>query len=1430
LGEVEHYLKLAIHNLAHIAVDQIFLPRRDSAKVLAAFLCSDGKEKTSEPKPTRIPHQLHSDPTIWTSGLAISLPAYMIPTMFIFLDWMPLTSSGKTDRRRLQEVARRLTDEEIMHFSLADAEKRSPVTEMEMRMQSIWAIVLSIPAESIGLDDSFVRLGGDSLTAMRLAVIARQAGISIMVDHIFKNPTLGAMASVATTLEDEVAKDLKPFSLLRGAEPINAIMSKLDRSYGIPMESVEDIYPTSSLQEGLMILSVRQPGTYSFQWISALPPTVDRQRFINAWKKCVKRNTILRTRIIYTELSGSLQVVLNDEDQWTTSGSLNDFLKNDKLNFMDYGKPLTRWAFVDDESGKSHFVWSAHHSIYDGWALPMVLQEVALIYQSTDISHLPAPAPYARFIEYLEHKDKEGEEAWWRLHFPEDKVMSSFPPVQSSAIQPLANVTVTKDIQFSGSLSSGFTTSTLIRAAWAIVLSRYSESNDALFGALLAGRNVPIKDIATMTGPTITTVPVHVHVKPDQSIHSFLESVQNQAIEMMPYEHMGLQNIKRISRKTQEACNFQNLLVIQPRQERNESNYLWRTENTVNFGFDEFLTFPLVFQVELGDKSLSLTVKLDDRLLTAERGQRMLEHFSNVIIQLDKESNKRLSDVEITSSLDFTDLQIWNDMSSGLTSLDTCVHDLISEQARLSPDASAICSWDVNFTYAELDSLSSRVAGHLSSLGVGLETYVLLCFDKSAWAIVAMLGVLKSGAAYVAIDPTHPVDRKEFISRNVAATVAMTSLQHRYMFESLVKHVVGIDRATVEKFATNFSLQQVPSSNPAFVVFTSGSTGTPKGIVMEHGAFSTGARAHASALNINRHARVFQFAAYTYDVSMGEIFSTLMHGGCICVPSEDERLSNLANAINKMKATWLFLTPTVAALLQPSAVKTLQYLILGGEHATASNINSWAESVCLINSYGPAECAIWTNCTPGLASNADPSNIGRCIGSRLWIVEADNHNKLTPLGCVGELVVESPSLARGYLNDLVKTTDAFIETPKWAVSDSQTSPRRMYKTGDLAKYNFDGTLSIVGRKDTQVKLNGQRMELGEVEHHLWADKHVSKAMAVVPNAGCCMKHLVAIISLHHLGKVSNQQFALVEGNKKEEASAQVYCLREHLASKLPKYMVPTLWVVLEDLPLNASGKLDRRLVTEWVKEMDEDLYLSVVEIGQGDKVKSQPLNEMERLIRGLWAKILNISEDRIGMDDNFLQAGGDSISAVRLSAGARHAGILLLVRDIFLNPTLRAMSAAASWEKLEEETIAHEPFSILETEGISTRLEDIAIETNQELDNIEDVLEASDYQSWALSAGHLKTRGYLNYFGIKFDGELDLQRIQGACRTVIAHHPILRTVFVMRDQRVLQVILKNYNLEFTFYERQDDSNDGISHALIREVSKTTVQANLTGFN
>ncbi|KAI0569862.1 HC-toxin synthetase, partial [Pyrenophora tritici-repentis] len=431
---------------------------------------------------------------------------------------------------------------------------------------------------------------------------------------------------------------------------------------------------------------------------------------------------------------------------------------------------------------------------------------------------------------------------------------------------------------------------------------------------------------------------------------------------------------------------------------------------------------------------------------------------------------------------------IWRWNADVPPAVERCVHDLFAEQARARPDAPAICAWDGELTYGELDALSSKLAGHLVQLGVKREDMVPLCFEKSMWTVVAMLAVLKAGGAFVPLDPDHPASRHEDIFRQTGAQVVIASAQYSARWTSASHQVVTVSAGTLEQLSmlSNTGGLLTKPENAAYVIFTSGSTGIPKGVVLEHRAVATSCLGHGRAFGITELSRVLQFASYTFDACIAEIITTLVYGGCVCVPSNSDRRDDLAKAINAMDVNWAFLTPSVARLLDPRLVPSLKIVAIGGEQSSSADWNRWPSSVQKIHVYGPTECCIF--CTGYTSKQGfEPSTIGTSVASVSWVVDPENHDRLAPLGSIGELLVEGPILARGYLNDTEKTAVAFIDDPAWLLEgyEGHAGRRdRLYKTGDLVRYDADGKLVCLGRKDSQVKLRGQRVELGEVEHHL----------------------------------------------------------------------------------------------------------------------------------------------------------------------------------------------------------------------------------------------------------------------------------------------------------------------------------------------------------
>lgn len=428
-------------------------------------------------------------------------------------------------------------------------------------------------------------------------------------------------------------------------------------------------------------------------------------------------------------------------------------------------------------------------------------------------------------------------------------------------------------------------------------------------------------------------------------------------------------------------------------------------------------------------------------------------------------------------------------------------------------------------------------------------------------------------------------------------------------------------------------------------------------------------------------SRVLQFASYTFDASLVEILTTLMVGGCVCVPNDFDRMNKITTVINQMKVDVALLTPSFAQLIQPSDVPHLRTLILAGEAMSKSHLSVWAGKVNLVNGYGPSECSVAVAVNSNMTPATNPANIGRRL-DRCWIVDARNHDRLAPIGSVGELLVEGPTLARGYLNNQQKTSEAFINNPKWSLSGQYRYPgtapkRRMYKTGDLVKICSDATgeMIFLGRKDTQAKVNGQRLELDEVEHHLNADRVVQHVLIALPKSGCCAKRLVAVLSLQELatsGVINGLQIVPWAA-----AWPILSKVEERLRDHLPAYMIPSKWVVLCQLPLLPSGKLDRRRIVSFVEEMSDEDFAKT-SVGEEIAKPSQASSSIERQLQAVWGHVLNLTPQRVGLSQSFLHLGGDSISAMQVMARCRSEGMGVTVQDIIRSKSISELASRVS--------------------------------------------------------------------------------------------------------------------------------------------------------
>lgn len=1058
------------------------------------------------------------------------------------------------------------------------------------------------------------------MAAMRLVAAAQAEHIELSVIDIFQYPKLSELAANCSSGTKESTHEdvVEPFGLIRLPLSRAEVLHELAQQCSIASDQIQDAYPTSPLQEAFVMLSIKQPGAYVAQHILRLQDSVDLPKFKAAWEKAVQEIDLLRTRIAQLQSGLFMQAVLvEDPIEWQEATSLKEVEAMAIRVPSHLGGKLAAYAIVHTASNERYFVWTLHHSLYDGWSIPLMLQRVQQIYH-TGLSQQRA-IPYTRFIRYLVDGNPETASKYWKEHLAGTAAYQFPQQCHSVSPESTKGEEMHHAVRFDPPRYADITLSTVIRAAWALVLASYTNSDDVIFGETLTGRDITVPGVTDMCGPTLTTVPTRVRIDEGATVLDLLKDISRNAMNRIPHQHLGLSEIKRIDQDTAAACDFQNLLAIQVATE-NTSESMWTFHNS---GIqNNYFTYPLVIECKAAKESVQISAYYNANTISAWEVQRILYQLDSVLSQLGSVGNVR--DIQVLSDQDKELVRNWN--SREPVTIDDTVPSLFFKQAAARPYATAISSFDGDFTYAELRDLASCLSQELIKYGAGPEQLIPLCVDKSRWAVVAIMAILIAGAGYVPLSPEHPESRHRQIVQDCKASIVLASPAYEARFTQWVGNVFSVCEQTIRQLPAQRTpvSMRAKSNNVCYVLYTSGSTGVPKGVVIEHLAIVSSSAAICKALHIHPSSRVFQFGSFVFDASVMEIITTLTCGATICMPSEQERTSDIASAINRLKATWTCLTPSVANTIEsPSEVPSLKTFASGAEVLTHETINKWSPGLQLLNAYGPTEGSIVAVANQNVSTQRDPSNIGHVLQSgRAWLTNPTNPARLAPVGAVAELCIEGPLLARGYLNNRAKTAESFVENPPFLKDFSRTA-LRVYRTGDLVQYTPDGSLRYLGRKDNQVKLAGQRMELGEIEHHLQACKNVRQAVVQMPTSGPAKRKLTAVLSFHATSTGSvNAQRPWHQPLAYPGIFSEIDAVKDALSDLIPAYMVPAVWVAVSNIPTLASAKLDRSQVRSWIEGMDDDTYHRILELEVIDESINGTL--MTNKMQNIWAKVLNI--------------------------------------------------------------------------------------------------------------------------------------------------------------------------------------------------------------
>lgn len=774
---------------------------------------------------------------------------------------------------------------------------------------------------------------------------------------------------------------------------------------------------------------------------------------------------------------------------------------------------------------------------------------------------------------------------------------------------------------------------------------------------------------------------------------------------------------------------------------------------------------------------------------------------SNVLALLNEQPSS------LVSSEDKRDIWKWNEKVP--ETADVCVHDLVTETVLRQPEAPAICAWDGDFTYGELETLANRLAHRLIELGVGGNTIVPICFEKSKWAPIAMLAVMKAGGASVTMDTSQPEERLRSIITQATPKIVLCSVGKRELAGKLTTStILAVDDASIATMTHKTHLPNVSPSSSLYIVFTSGSTGTPKGVMITHSNYSSAIKHQQAAHGFKSTSRVFDFASYAFDVSWSNFLHTLTIGACLCIPSDGERKNDPAGAIDRLRCTHVDMTPSAASVLPEEIFAKLDTVVLGGEKLSPEYAHRWSALTSVRNPYGPCECTPTATIIEVDHAKAAKGNvnIGNGIGLNTWVVDPITGDSLVPIGVAGELLLEGPLVGAGYLGDSVKTTAAFIEDPRFLLEGSPDfSGRRgrLYKTGDLVKYNTDGTLAFVGRKDAQVKINGQRVELGDIESHvascLAGNDNFQVVAEVVTPQESANSMLVAFLNPKNLAIQGLDDEALITYTKRVTIG-----LEEKLGTQLPPYMIPSAYVTLAAFPITATGKTDRLRLREMGNTLTWE-QLAATKFSQQEYRQASTPMELE--LRKLWASVLNISAERVSANDSFLRIGGDSIGAMRLVGAAREKGLALSVIDVLKSPKLSDMAALlcplAGQQVAQPPT--YKPFTLMPKAANKSSVFEHLFDMGVAVQDVEDILPVTDQQARCIAITHTASRNLLLYHTLDGSGTPNISRMRAVCAELVNRFDQLRTLFMAHKDAFLQVVLKSLDLEIPVFTTEDAS-------------------------
>ncbi|EAV43855.1 putative non-ribosomal peptide synthetase [Stappia aggregata IAM 12614] len=1193
--------------------------------------------------------------------LSETLPAFMVPAHFVLLEHLPFTTNGKLDVKRLPAPE--------IHSDRAIA----PVGQTELDICALFAEVLGL--ETVGSADNFFALGGDSILSIQLVSRARRAGLVFSAKDVFSNKTPAELATVAQRQQlPEAGTDLKEGWI--SAKDLGIVKGR----YG---GLVSTVWPLTGLQSGLLFHALMDAETgedaYKVQTVVSLDGPVDTDRLEASLQALVARHAPLRAVFCHEGLSDPVQVILSKvelpfEQVDLSKASdpdmeLGQLLSEDRKIRFDLAKgPLLRACLVQRPDGGAWLVLTNHHILLDGWSLPVLMRELKEIYEAGGAGVLPPVTPFDRYLGWLQQQDKTAAKAAWKdalsgLEEP-TRLAASVYGQSARSSSGSSSSDNSKVLRFDDLLSEEATRSlealartlditlnTVLQGAWSVVLGRICGRDDLLFGTTVSGRPAEISGVETMAGLFINTVPVRAKPVPAASVSGFLKELQSRQAALLPHQHLGLPEIQA---EAGLGDLFDTLVVFENYPFSDETQKASQDGLRISgVEVHDQTHYPASLMVVPG-KRLQLRLDCREERIGVDLGRSLLGQLCHVLEQMTSRPEAPLGSLEMLTASEREAVQDrWNATRHALPEGD--LTELISAKAARFATRQAVVGSTERLTYAELEDRANRLAHLLIRRGIGAEDRVAIALPRSPDMIVALLAVLKSGAAYLPLDPDYPSARiammledaaPRLVISETATATSMTDGSPDLALLLLDAQATGTELAAMSALSpTNADRRQaIHPAHPAYVIYTSGSTGKPKGVVVTREGLSNLAYAQIDRFAISEQSRVAQFASFSFDAAFSEIVTALVSGAALVIWPRQAFTdpAALKTFMNAERITHITLSPSLLSVMSTTDLPDGCVLVTAGEAISVPEVRRWSDRCCLVNAYGPTEVTVCGSMSLPLTptQEGDIAPIGLPIwNSGLYVL--DQALQPVPNGVAGELYIGGVGLARGYQNLADLTSSRFVADP--FAGDGW----RMYRTGDLVYRAEDGNLFFLGRSDAQVKVRGRRIEPGEIERVLLERSDVAQCL----------------VSVYSDRKATSRLVAYVIGQEGSEPDVQE--LLRYCADRLPDYMVPAQIDLLPYLPRLPNGKIDRKALPAPSRPQRVE--------------EARQQSPAEQAVAAAFAETLGISLPT--PDDSFFGLGGDSISAIRLVGILRRKGLKASPKDVFDQKTVAKLASVA--EKLE---------------------------------------------------------------------------------------------------------------------------------------------------